>query len=163
MAKVTRSNPKAFYDLGHRLEQLSGKVAKAGWFSTSKYEDGTPVAYIASIHEFGSPKNNIPPRPFMRPTTNREVLQWTKLLADGARAVLAGKSTAAKVMEAVGLRAAGDIARSITLVFSPPLKPATIAARRRRLSDKKTVGSLTKPLVDTGLMLATVTNTVEDE
>lgn len=172
MAKVTRTNPQAFYKLSHALKELDGVTAKAGWFESAKYEDGTQVAYVATIQEFGAHFTKygakagdystvIPPRPFMRPTVIREILRWTELMAAGAKAVLAGKSTASKVMEDIGLRAAADIARSITLVKSPPLKPSTIAARKRARSDKKTRGLLTKPLVDSGIMLSTVTNTVE--
>jgi len=163
MATVKRDNPKAFDTLNARLKELEGKQAKVGWFATSKYEDGTPVAYIAAIQEFGSPKNNIPPRPFMRPTVIHQKNEWIQLLTSGARSILAGKSSITTVMNAIGLKASADIAKSITQVFSPPLKPATIAARKRKRADKKTLGLLTKPLVDTGLMLNTVTYVVEDD
>lgn len=197
MPTIRRSNPGAFETLRTRLKELDGKVAKAGWFETSKYEDGTPVAYIAAIQEFGVHINHpggtpykigpdgravfvsksagaglpvtkphtivIPPRPFMRPTVDRERAAWVDLLRSGSRSVLSGTTTAVNVMQAIGLKAAGDIAKSITLVFAPPLKASTIARRRNALTNKKTVGLLTKPLVDSGLMLNTVSNTVESE
>lgn len=193
MAKVTRKNPKAFTEIVNRLKQLDGASAKAGWFQTSKYEDGTPVAYIAAIHENGVHINHpggtpykivngravfvrkdapeaaalpvtkphpivIPPRPFMRPTVVRETQNWLKYLAQGAKAVLNGKVTAPVVMEAIGLRAAADIAKSITLVFSPALKRSTIRARMRARADQKTLGLLDKPLIDTGKMYEEITN-----
>ncbi len=37
---------------------------QVGWFESAKYDDGTPVAGVAAIQEFGSAKNRIPPRPF---------------------------------------------------------------------------------------------------
>lgn len=104
----------------------------------------------------------IPARPFMRPTAIREKQHWLELMAQGAKAIMAGKQTGYTVMDALGLKAAGDIAKSITEVFTPELKPSTIAARRRALTDNKTVGSLDKPLVSSGLMLDTVTHIVED-
>lgn len=162
MAKVRRVKGEAFDRLQVALKELDGKVAKAGWFESAKYESGQPVAYIASIHEFGYPEGGIPPRPFMRPTISRQRQVWLNLMKSGAKAILAGKATLHQVMEAIGLKAAGDVAKTITQITSPPLKSATIAARRRRLSDKKTTGSLTKPLVDTGLLLASVTSAVED-
>lgn len=193
MAKITRKNPKAFTEIVNRLKALDGTSAKAGWFETSKYENGTPVAYIAAIQEYGAHINHpggtpykivdgravfvrkdspeaaslpvtkphpivIPPRPFMRPTVMRETQAWLKYLAQGAKAVLNGKITADVVMEAIGLRAAADIAKSITLVTSPPLKRGTIRARMRARSDQRTQGLLDKPLVDSGKMYEEITN-----
>lgn len=197
MVEIKRKNPGAFETLRSRIKELDGKVAKAGWFESSKYEDGTPVAYVASIQEFGAHINHpggtpykigpdgqaifvskangaglpvtkahgivIPPRPFMRPTVVRDKQDWINLLQGGAKAVLKGTQSATNVMQAVGAAAAGGIAKSIQQVFSPPLKPSTIAARRRSLTDKKTVGLLDKPLVFSSKMIGEVTNTVENE
>ena len=49
-------------------EEFDGMVAQVGFPSGINYEDGTNVAYVATIQEFGAPEANIPPRPFMRPT-----------------------------------------------------------------------------------------------
>lgn len=169
MPVVRRQNPGVLQSIQLRLKDLEGLQAKAGWFESSKYGDGTPVAYIASIHEFGvhilryGPNVGtfsivIPPRPFMRPTSARESANWVTLAMSGAKAVVAGKTTGWNVMESLGLRAASDIARSITMVFSPQLKQSTINARLSRRSDKTTVGLLTKPLEDTGKMYGEVVN-----
>ena len=162
MAKVTRSNPKAFATLDVALKNLEAKQVRAGWLESAKYPDGTPVAYVAAIQELGSPSNNIPPRPFMRPTVIREKEVWKKMLASGSRSILAGKSTITEVLEQVGGYAAAQIAKSITLVFEPPLKKKTIQARLKRRKDKTITATLTKPLVDTGIMLRTVDHVVED-
>lgn len=53
MPTVTRSNPEAFDNLTTRVKELANKVAKAGWPKATFYEDGTSVAYIAAIQEFG--------------------------------------------------------------------------------------------------------------
>jgi hypothetical protein len=144
------------------LDQLAGKQSKAGWFETAKYEDGTPIAYVAAIQEFGAPEQGIPPRPFMRPAIEHNRQKWGKTAGQGAKAILRGLASAEQVMGALAAMAAGSIQQEIVAVASPPLKKATIAARRRRLSDKHTTGNLTKPLVDSGLMLASVTHVVED-
>lgn len=191
---VKRSNPGAFKVLIDRVDGIDQKISKAGWFASSKYEDGTPVAYVASIHEFGvtfthpggtpyrigadgravfvakgSPGADllpltkphvivIPARPFMRPTIIREQKNWIALMAAGFRDVLAGKRSAESVMEAVAAKAAGDVARTITEITEPPLKPGTIRARQRQLADSKTVGSLDKPLVASGILFDTLIN-----
>lgn len=154
------------------LKNLQGKVAKVGWFENSKYPavpskvgptQGIPVASVAATQEYGYPSKGIPARPFVRPTIAAEENSWKAIAKEGSKQVLAGNQDIGDVMEAIGMKAAGDIRKAITLVFEPPLSPRTIAARLARLSDKKTVGGLTKPLIDTGIMLGTLTNTVESE
>lgn len=162
MAKVVHKKDPVFEQITLALKELEGKQAKAGWFETAKYENGTPVAYVATIQEFGCPENGIPSRPFMRPAIAKYRDEWSSMAKKGAKAILKGAFTASQVMEMIAMRAASDVAKEITEVTSPPLKPATIAARLRKKSDKSTIGNLTKPLVDTGLMLATPTAIVED-
>lgn len=154
------------------LKSLDGLQAKTGWFETAKYADGTPVAYIATIHEFGAVVLNpdavagayqggtggaapvvIPARPFMRPTVAEKGNEWVKLLERGAAQVLLGKATAKEIMEMVALRAAGDVGKTIARITTPPLAPSTIANKK----------GATKPLVDTGQMIQSVTGIVEEK
>lgn len=198
MATCERSNPGSFTVLAKALRDLDGLVAKAGWFKSSVYENGMPVAQIAIVQEYGASINHpggtaysvgrdgakfvsnsssgadslprtkahkitIPPRPFMRPTIANEQKNWLRLLADGAKAVLRGKRTAQQVMDVVSAKAAGDVAKTIAALHSPPLAKSTIDKRRRQMADKKTIGSLDKPLVHSGLLLNSITNVVEKE
>jgi hypothetical protein len=144
-------------------ELKSNKVGKVGWFKSAKYEDGTQVAYVAAIQEFGDPGNNIPARPFMRPTLRSKQNGWRENINQLAKLVIKGESSLENLFETVGLKAAGDIREKITTIQSPKLADATIAARLRKRADKKTVGNLTKPLVDTEVLLNTLTNIVEDK
>lgn len=132
------------------LEALDGKEAKVGWFETAHYAGGQPVAYIASIHEFGYAAGGIPARPFMRPAVVEYGPSWIELLGQGAQAVLRGTHSAVQALEMVALRAAGDVAKSIQAVSSPPLSPATIARKGHA-----------KPLVHTGQLIQSVTGKVE--
>ena len=167
------------------LKDLSGKVARVGWFEKSKYDAETiqthlkkknrskdfekhkvtniPVAAVAAQNEYGNPEKHIPPRSFMRTSIIEKENEWRALAESGSRSVLVGKSTVYDVMEKIGLKAAGDIRKKITRIFEPPLSPVTIAARKAKRTNKKTTGLLTKPLIDTGIMLNTLTNTVEDK
>jgi len=161
MPKITRTNPKALETLNARLKELDGWEGKAGWFQSAVYANGTPAAYIASIHEFGVASKNIPPRPFMRPTIDRDAGDWAVTMGHGAAAVLKGSATAFDVFEGVGRKAADGIAKSISLVLTPPLKRATIMARLRRRKNKEISQTLQKPLVDTGFLLQRVDHTTE--
>lgn len=143
------------------LAGVTDKVGKVGFFPSSAYPDGTPVAYVATIQEYGSPEQGIPPRSFMRTTVAEKQAEWKVAAGIGARAMLAGTATGEQVLEGIGLLAAGDIRRTISKLTTPELAPSTIAARRTQRADKVTVGLLTKPLVDTGTMLNAVTSAVE--
>lgn len=162
MAKVTRTPGPAADPLKKALATIAGTVGKVGWFASAHYGTGEPVAYIAAIHEFGSPENNIPPRLGMRATATEKRPEWASVAARGAKAVLAGKMSAPQLMEAIGLKAAGDIRKHIAQVRSPPLKVDTVKARLRGKKQGKVVSiTAAKPLVDTGHLLATLSNTVE--
>lgn len=141
------------------MQDLKGSTLKVGFFEDAKYNSGEPIAYIASIHEFGVPSKGIPPRPFMRPTAKAESSKWCKAIGSGMKPVLAGQMSVSDVLEAVGGRAAGDVKKTITKLTSPALKDGTIAARKRRLAKGTKVKGKTinKPLVDTGTLLAAVT------
>ena len=53
-------------------DEFENMVAQIGFPSGNNYEDGTPVAYVAAIQEFGAPAVNIPARPFMQPTVRQK-------------------------------------------------------------------------------------------
>jgi hypothetical protein len=144
------------------LKNVGNKVGKVGWLDRSAYEGGVPVAYVAAIQEYGYAPKNIPPRPFMRITIANKQNEWKALSERGAKAIVKGNSNTYQVMEGIGLRAAGDVRRTISTIQDPPLKESTIKARLARRANKKTIGNLRKPLVDTGFMLGTLTNSVED-
>jgi hypothetical protein len=130
-------------------EEFNGLVAQVGIPSGSNYEDGTTVATVAAIQEFGSPAKNIPPRPFFAPTVKEQKDQWTNIIAKSVPKVVENKMTAFDVLDLVGRVAAADIQTKISSIYSPPLSPITI----------KRKGS-SKPLIETGLMLASVSNAV---
>jgi hypothetical protein len=167
-------------NLDKALKDLEKKVAKVGWFKGARYNDKkqTPVAYVAAIHEFGYPSKNIPARPFLRPTLSNKKQEWKELAFKLSKLVLKGQKTADEMMETIGLKAVGDITKTIKNIWSPALKPSTINNRIRKYSSdpqlkestrkirKKEVqrfvsAGLYKPLEDTGHMIATITNVVE--
>lgn len=163
MAKVVRTKGPGAKELEIMLTGLDGKQGQAGWFETAKYPDGTPVAYVASIMEFGYAAKNIPPRLGLRELVKKRTPAWREIAKAGIHAVIKGNASIGDVMEGLSATAAGDIRKRITQVSSPPLKPSTVRARAARHSNFKGLKSWSiKPLVDTGLMLATAHNAVID-
>lgn len=133
------------------LRELDGFVGKTGWLNAQPHPDtGESPAYIATIHEFGSPEQNIPPRPTMRPAAAKNEQKWAATMGRGARAVLRGETAPATVLELVALEAAEDVRNEINSLTSPPLKPATIERK-----------GFSKPLIDTGHMFKTITGIAE--
>jgi len=136
------------------LEGLADVHAEVGWFPSARYPDGTSVAYVAAIQEFGH--GPIPPRPFMRPTITEKAPKW-KIIMKSEASKLANGSNMVKAMTILASMVEGDIAKMITSVKDPPLKQSTID---RRFHSKKGNVS-TKPLVDTRLMFNSLTSVVE--
>ncbi len=147
------------------IKQLGNKVGKVGWLDKSSYTNGTSVAYVAAIQEFGYPQDGsrIPPRPFMRPTIAAKQKEWRDLAYSGSKAILLGNETAHSVLDKIGAKAAGDIRVTISKIQSPVLAEATVKARASRKANKTVTAGLRKPLIDTGFMLGTLTHAVEDE
>ncbi len=181
MAAKKRVEDLILVKIAQRVDEFKGQAAQAGFIGNAEYYTpgaggGTPVAYVAAIQEYGDPSHNIPPRPFMRAASadNRE--QWVKDAARGVRAVVKGTRTGAQVLDQIGGAMAADIQGAIAATDSPALSPVTVMLRgmrrndtslvvtgktvgeaAQRVEDKETnYGASTKPLVDTGTMLASV-------
>ena len=148
--------------IGQAAEALRHVEGKVGWFEKSKYPDGTPVALVAYIQEKGYLPKNIPPRPFLRPTAINNEEDWQKLSAQIAQQVIANKMTAKDGMQLLVDRAAGQVKKTISNVWQPALKEQTILRRLSKRKNKKVTLSLTKPLIDTGIMFGTCIGVVED-
>ncbi len=185
--EIKRDNPNALQAINLRLKELSSKQGKVGWFSSAKYGDGTQVAYVAAIQEFGSPERSIPPRPFMRPAVAENEKKWKDLAGQQAREILAGNLSADDAMLGLTSAAESAVYKKIVSIDSPALSQITLGLRKLKTKpeyksgEKKitgaTVGEVaallkagkldvsgvsTKPLNDSGYMLSTLTSVVEN-
>ena len=157
--RVTRKAGKV-EALRQAVEGLDGAQGRVGWFPSAVYEGGQPVAGIAHVQEFGSPSKGIPPRLGVRALAREKQEQWKHTVEQISRAAAQGKAAPGRAMEALTMAAEGHMREAITKVTAPPLKQATIDARKRRLADggKGAAASIAKPLVDTGILLNTLTS-----
>lgn len=160
--KVTRKAGK-IQALRQTVEELNGRQGRVGWFPSAVYEGGQPVAGVAFVQEHGSAKRSIPPRPFMRPTATEKRAEWAKTVGQLTKAAAQGKIAPENVMQGLTMAAEGHVRAAITKISTPPLAESTIAARKRRLADggAGAKSSIAKPLVDTGVMLNSLTSEVE--
>jgi hypothetical protein len=130
----------------NRIEGRAGAVLRVGFLRNARYKDGTQVAMVAAVQEYGSPVNNIPPRPFFRNMIAKYSREWPKAIADLLRVY---DYDTERALDEAGATIEGQLRQSVVDTNSPPLKPATI---RRKGSEK--------PLVETGHMLNSIDHEV---
>ena len=162
MTKVRRETNKTAAQGLRAITNPENAVGKVGWFETAHYPNGTPVALVAAVHEYGWPEHNIPPRLGMRATADAMREIWGAVAGQVAKRVVDGKMTMASAMEVIGLKAAGDVRKHIASVTTPPLKVQTVMARLSGVKQGRVVSiTAAKPLVRTGELLDSLTNVVE--
>jgi len=130
-----------------RLNTMSANVRddaslRVGFLENARYEDGTPVALVAAINEYGRPDKNQPPRPFFRSMIAKHQNEWPHSLG---KILVNSNYDVDKTLSLMGERIKGQLQTSITSFQDPPLSPITIARKEHA-----------KPLIDTGHMLNSV-------
>jgi len=103
-------------------------VVSAGIPADAKYPDGTSVAMIAAIQEWGAPSRGIPPRPFFRPMVAEGEQHWG---SDVANWLKAKNYDAVAALTEVGHQMEDELRESIIAVTSPALSPVTLLLRER--------------------------------
>jgi hypothetical protein len=130
-----------------KLQEIAEKLAKptvvrVGFLEGSRYPDGTSVAMVAAIQDFGAPGAGIPPRPFFRNMIAAKSGAWPAAVAQLLRE---NDFDIEKALGLAGAAIAGQLRQSIIDTNAPPLSPSTI---RRKGFDK--------PLIDTSNMINSV-------
>lgn len=128
-------------------KRFRNRQVSVGFQNGATEDDGTPVALVAALNEYGVPSHNQPPRPFMRRAINKNDKKWARQFANGM------KNTAGdvgRVFALMGEIIATDISQEIIDLKSPPLAESTVQKK-----------GFDKPLIDTHTMLDNVTYEVE--
>jgi hypothetical protein len=156
-------------------------VMQVGFMSDAKYEDGTSVAMVAAIQNFGSPAMGIPPRPFFTDMIRRHRGAWPGQLV---KALKAHDMDAHAALVDMGKLIEGELLDQIIETVSPPLSPVTLMLRAMRIGKrdedvtfamvqeararvaageqpKGLTASDFKPLVYSGNLLKSITSVVE--
>lgn len=126
----------------------SRKQVRAGFLEGATYPDGTPVALVAAVHEFGAPAKNIPARPFFRTAIAQNKEKWAKQLGKAIEAT----GNAEGALDMVGEVIKDDVRNSIRDGDWVPNNPKTAA--------RKGFG---KPLIDTAHMVNSVGHEVVEK
>ena len=153
-------NAKAILDA---LRSLTKKDVLVGIPSEDSGRDDVPFgnAGIGYINEYGSPEQNIPPRPHLVPGVKSAEEQTVPQLKAAAQAALDGNAAGAESY--------------MTITGFTPLADSTVEARARRGRKGATLElarraagespgtELAKPLIDTGQYRRAITHVVRDK
>jgi hypothetical protein len=143
------------------LAGLSKKKVNVGWFESSKYKDGTSVASVAYKNEFGDMGNNQPPRPFFRIAINESTNRWSKTAERVSKDIIKGSSIETS-LKFLGVVIQADVQKSIVQITAPALSKKTVELRKEKVAKgRKIANTISKPLIDTGYMLSTLTSEVK--
>lgn len=122
-------------------------TVRVGFLEGATYPDGTPVAMVAAIQNWGAPRAGIPPRPFFTNMIADKQDSWGPATAE----LLARNDyDATATMTLVGEGIAGQLRQAIVDTNEPALAESTI----------KRKGS-SKALVDSGHMLNSISYKVD--
>jgi hypothetical protein len=166
-------------DLIAKVKKVNNTTVKVGWFGDHKYPNGTSVAYVATIQEFGYQGGgiNIPPRPFMRPAEADHKAEWNVLAAKQIDKYLHGLQSFDGMTDIIGQKIEDDIVDKIVNGDHAPLSQITLLLRKWKREGKTINRSMVEmarkelaknpdmsvsandtPLNDTGLMIASISN-----
>ncbi|EGT4310396.1 hypothetical protein DOX54_13690 [Cronobacter sakazakii] len=142
------------------LKTLANKDVLVGIPESKDERDDGDIgnAEIGYINENGSPAQNIPPRPHLKPGVKSVEQDYLVHLRSAALKALEGNAEGALTsLERAGTVAANGVKRYITITGFTPLADVTIANRLRR----GRTGN--KPLIDTGEYRRSITHIVRDK
>lgn len=131
---------------------------------------------VAAVHEFGSPKNRIPERSFIRSTLDANKADYINLIRPLLVLLLEGKLTVKRLLGLWGAKAASDVKGRLLrgTPIPPPLSKQTVKERLARAKAQQQQGTKPsklrdssgrflslkgtgmRPLVDTGQLVAAI-------
>ena len=171
------------------LRSLTKKDVLVGIPSEDSEREDVPFgnAGIGYVNEYGSPAQNIPPRPHLIPGVKSAEEQTVPQLKAAAQAALDGNAAGAeRALNRAGTLAANGVRRYMTITGFTPLADSTVEARARRgrkgakaeLARRSADGKLNainpdsgqlisnenvRPLIDTGQYRRAITHVVRDK
>ena len=148
--------------LQNRLKELTkDKVFVGVPDGGGSRDDGKMTnAQLAYIHEFGSPANNIPARPFLTAGIQAGKDSILVHMKKASTDILAGKDGQASLNKA-GL--AGQAAVKKYIVAGEGFSPLKAQTLKRREAARKSGVAGSKPLIDTGQLLNSITYVIRQK
>lgn len=157
---VTTSLVKQFKDT---MDALIKKNVYVGIPQENNRRKDSPVtnSALGYINEFGSPAQNIPPRPFLEPGVEEAKPEIVKILSQAAITTQTSAQDVDVELNKAGIKAVSTVKNRIrNSTDIEPLSPVTMHARATRKKNRRT--GVMKPLIDTGQMLNSITYVVKE-
>lgn len=143
------------------LKKLHKKALHVGWFASAVHENGFPVAAAVAQNEFGNSNKNIPPRPALRNAIVENRGKWVKVAAKFSKDIVSKGITPLSALSGFGVVVESDLKKGIIALTSPALKESTVKTRKYKVAKGRKISStIEKPLIESGLTLATLTSEV---
>lgn len=133
-------------DLKRRMGQLGSYQVMVGVPAGKTEEDGTSLALVAAVNEFGSQDGHTPERSFLRAGIRENLAEFKRLNAFTLKALAIGRTTEGQALALLGELAKSKVQDKIVHGPFTPNAPSTIA---RKGSDR--------PLVDSGNLRQSIT------
>lgn len=179
MAEITLSGGDK---LERRLEEIANKLGRGGtlrvgFLEDATYPDGTSVAMVAAIQNFGAPEKGIPPRPFFTKMIQEKSPGWGETFT---RLLVQTDYDVPKALALMGTGIAGQLRQAIIDMNDPANSPVTDLLKQRFPMGKESgmtfddvlqawddvaageTAPAGKPLVWSGVMLNSIDYEVED-
>lgn len=139
--------------LHRRLQQLDKGSVKVGILSGVGDDGEFALVELATIHEFGN--GHVPERSFLRATFRRERAALAKLCARLVKGIINGSITPERAFGLLGEWGVAQVQRTIRkrMTEGPENQANAPETIRRKGSDT--------PLVDLGILAASITHKVE--
>ncbi len=116
-----------------------------GFLENARYPNGTQVAMVAAIQNFGAPRAGIPPRPFFTNMVKAEAAGWGAELA--ARMKKNDNDTKRSLVQ-LGFHIEGQLRQAIVDTDSPPNSPVTNLLKQRFPMGGQTFADVLKARAD---------------
>lgn len=144
--------------LAHKVRELKERLKRNNVFvgvpaGAGSYEDGTTIAVIGAVQEYGSADGRIPERSFLRVPLRSNQKEFAKVFRNLIPKVIAGEMDMFQLLSSVGAKAVSVSQEAISAGIPPPNAPSTLA--------RKGEGGV--PLVDEGTLKGSITYVIGDE
>lgn len=145
--------------LQKKADDYAKTKIKTGWFDSNRYEDGTPVAQVAKIQNDGAVIRNkktgktieIPSRPFFTDAINNNKENIKDRYIKDFKGYIKNKRNKEASLRRTSNYIEGLVKKQIVNGGYKPNSPDTV--------EKK---GFNKPLVDTGIMLQTISSKMDE-
>jgi hypothetical protein len=150
---------RGFIALRKRMAAAKRSYAKVGVVGDAageQREGEVTNAMIAAVHEYGSPSQGIPQRSFIGGAFDKHLDENTETIKKLVGGIYDGKMDAERALGIIGLKAASDTKKFVTVGAEvPPPNAPSVLERKQAMGEGNP-----RTLIDTGRLITSITHDV---